>query len=269
MSNESETHKLVQEQFGPVAAAYTLSIGHANPEALQQVVVLAQPQPTDHALDIATGAGHTALALAPHVAQVIAYDLTPQMLEETNRNATERGLANLQTQQGPAEALPFAKNSFEIVTCRTAAHHFADIKQAVAEMARVITSGGRVVVVDTTVPEDDRLDQEINYLEKLRDPSHIRNYRPSEWSTMFEEVGLKVTYLAQDHYTEQGHMNFINWTSRIRTSGEAVTELAQLFRQASPALQVALEITFRGDKDEDIFFTLPKVTIVGQKVTRI
>jgi ubiquinone/menaquinone biosynthesis C-methylase UbiE len=265
MDNETETHKLVQAQFGPVAEAYTVSVGHANPDALQLVVELAQPQPTDRALDVATGAGHTALALAPHVAEVIAYDLTLQMLEETAHNATERGLTNLQTRQGSAEELPFADNSFEIVTCRIAAHHFANIKQAVTEMARVTTSGGRVIVVDTTVPEDETLDREINYIEKRRDQSHVRNYRPSEWRTMFEEVGLKVTYLTQDQYTEQGRMNFINWTNRIRTSPEAVTELVGLFRKASPALQTALEIEIRGEKDEDIFFTLPKITIVGQK----
>jgi ubiquinone/menaquinone biosynthesis C-methylase UbiE len=264
MDNNSteEIHQLVQAQFGAVAAAYTTSIGHSNPDALQQVVELAQPKPTDRAIDIATGAGHTALAVAPHVAEMIAYDLTPQMLEETARNAAERGLTNLTTQQGPAEDLPFPDNSFDIVTVRVAPHHFADIKKSIQEMARVVKPGGRVVVVDTTVPEDPTLDREINYIEKQRDPSHVQNYSPNAWRAMLEEAGLKIEKIWVDYYTEQGRMNLITWTGRMRTPAQVVAELDGLFRNASPALQQALDIHINGDQIE---FLLPKVTIGATK----
>ncbi|NWJ47386.1 MAG: methyltransferase domain-containing protein [Chloroflexi bacterium] len=259
---QEDIHKLVQAQFGPVASAYTISVGHANRDALEIVVNLAQPLVTDRALDIATGAGHTAMALAPHVAEVIAYDLTSQMLEETAQNAAKRNLTNLVTKQGTAESLPFPDNTFDIVTVRVAPHHFASIKSAVLEMGRVVKPGGRVVVVDTTVPEDDTLDQEINYIEKLRDPSHVRNYRSSEWVSMLQEAGLKIFYNEVDYYTEQGQMNFANWTGRMRTPPAAVTELTELFRNASPELVQALEIKLEGD---EIFFSLPKVTIGSTK----
>src|SRR5215475_7800191 len=98
-------HERVQAQFGAAAEAYGTSLVHVDPTALQRVVELARPKAEDAALDIATGAGHTALALAPHVARVIAYDLTQEMLRETRRNATERGLTNVYTQRGPAEKL--------------------------------------------------------------------------------------------------------------------------------------------------------------------
>ncbi len=267
MSETTKTHELVKSQFGPVAAAYSTSVGHANSEALQMLVEQVQPRLTDRALDIATGAGHTAIAFAPYVTQVIAYDLTPQMLEETARNAAAKNISNLSTQEGLAEALPYADNSFEIVTCRVAPHHFADIKKAVAEMARVVKAGGQVAVVDTTAPEDETLDREINYIEKQRDSSHVRNYRPSEWKAMFEAENLQVIFLEQDFYTEQGRMNFATWTARMRTPEEKVRELAGLFRQASPALQAALEIEIRGELNEDIFFNLPKVTIIGRKAS--
>lgn len=266
MSNETETHKLVQSQFGPVAAAYTTSASHSNQDSLQRLVALVQPKPTDEALDIATGAGHTALAFAPHFARVVAYDLTNEMLEETARNAAAKGLTNVETRQGLAEELPYPDGSFDIVTCRIAPHHFAGIKKAVAEMARVTRSGGQVAVVDTTVPEDAALDREINYIEKQRDPSHVRNYRPSEWQAMFEEAGLEVSYCELDlAASKQGRVNFAEWTARMRTPAEVVAELAGLLRKASPALQQALELQIRGDRNEDIYFTLPKVTIVGLK----
>src|SRR5277367_1232748 len=146
-SERSNVHARVQSQFGAAAAAYTTSLVHNDPNALRRVVELASPKPGDAALDIATGAGHTALALAPSVARVIAYDLTREMLLETRRNAAARGLANVYTQQGPAEKLPFRDASFDIVTVRQAPHHFADVRAAVCEMARVTRTGGRVLIV--------------------------------------------------------------------------------------------------------------------------
>lgn len=264
MSNETEAYKLVQAQFGAVAAAYTTSASHANADSLQKLVELAQPRATERALDIATGAGHTALAFAPYVAEVVAFDLTPQMLEETARNAAARGLNNIKTQQGQAEALPFPDNSFEIVTCRIAPHHFANIQKAVDEMARVAAPGGRVIILDTSVPEDETLDREINFFEKQRDPSHVRNYQPKEWRAMFEQAGLKVTHL-EYKLDEEIRLNFVDWTTRMRTPAETVTELAGLLRQASPALQAALNIEIRGDRNEDIFFSLPRVTLSALK----
>jgi protein-L-isoaspartate O-methyltransferase len=67
----------VREQFGRTAQAYVESPYHAHGPDLARLLELADPHPTDHALDISTGGGHTARALAPHVAHVIASDLTP------------------------------------------------------------------------------------------------------------------------------------------------------------------------------------------------
>jgi SAM-dependent methyltransferase len=259
MSNRRDRYDAVRTTFGPAAAAYTASAGHADADALARVVARAEPVPTDLALDIATGAGHTALALAPRVASVIALDITPEMLAETARNATRRGLTNVRVQIGAAEALPFGDAVFDIVTVRTAPHHFADIERAVREMARVSRPGGRVVVVDTTVPEDDVLDAEINAIELLRDPSHVRNYRPSEWRRMLTAAGLVVTGEHVDRYTEGGQrVDFDTWTRRAGTAPDALAELRRRFRSASPALVVALDIVVAG---ESIGFTLPKVEL--------
>ena len=80
---DEEVHQKVQAQFGATAAAYSTSVGHGDQTALKTLVALAAPRPNDNVLDIATGAGHTALAFAPHVAKVVAYDLTEAMLLET------------------------------------------------------------------------------------------------------------------------------------------------------------------------------------------
>jgi ubiquinone/menaquinone biosynthesis C-methylase UbiE len=257
-------HERVQSQFGPAAAAYTTSPVHGDKHALRRVVELAQSQPSNAALDIATGAGHTALALAPHVASVVAYDLTEEMLAETRRNAAAQGLTNVTTRQGIAEELPFADATFDIVTVRHAPHHFADIRRAVREMARVANSGARVVIVDSMSPEDDSLDEQWNRIERLRDASHVRNYRSSEWRAMLAGAGLEIIFEQTGSASENGApMDFFAWTTRMKTPPTVVDELAKMFRNASPSLAGVLRIETPGDA---ILFRVPQITLVGRKL---
>lgn len=256
-------HERVRSQFGPAAASYTASGVHSDKAALRRVVELAQPHRSDAALDIATGAGHTALALAPHVASVVACDLTEQMVAETRRNAAAKGISNVATRLGTAEDLPFAYASFDIVTVRHAPHHFADIRRAVREMARVAKPGARLVIVDSMSPEDDSLDQQWNHIERLRDPSHVRNYRPSEWRAMLGEARLEITLEETGAASENGGpMDFFAWTARMKTPRATVDELAKMFRDASPALAAALHIETAG---HGIFFRVPQITIAARK----
>ncbi len=257
-----QTYEKVQASFGPNAHAYTTSQGHANRSELARLVERVQPAKTDRLLDIGTGAGHTALAFAPAVSEVIAFDLTRQMLEEVERNAAERGVTNLVTRQGAAEDLPFEDASFELVSCRLTTHHFADLPQALREMARVLTPAGRLIVMDTSVPEDPELDQQINEIELLRDPSHVRNYPALQWQQMLNEAGLRITFEESGYYDEGDKMDFDQWTRRIGTSAPNVSTLEQLFRSASPALTEALKIELRDGK---IGFALPRITLIAQK----
>jgi ubiquinone/menaquinone biosynthesis C-methylase UbiE len=259
----NDIHGKVQSQFGAAATAYTTSVGHSDPALLERVLELAQPKASDRMLDIATGAGHTALTLAPHVASVVAFDLTQQMLEETARNAAARGLTNVTTRRGAAEKLPFADDSFDIVAVRQAPHHYADIRAAVREMARVVKPRGRVVIIDSRAPEDDELDRAFNHIEKLRDPSHVRDWRPSEWRAMVREAGLRIIAEHLDFYTENGRpMDFDAWTQRMKTAPAAVEELKRLFRNASPALIEAIRIEIDGEK---IGFCVPQIAIAATK----
>ena len=256
-------HQRVQEQFGATAAAYTTSAGHGDRSALAALVALAEPRATDTVLDIATGAGHTALAFAPHVREVIAYDLTGAMLAETARNAASRGLANVTTRQGPAEQLPFPDAAFDIVTVRLASHHFADNAAAVGEMARVAKAGGRVLVVDNYGPEDDALDAELQHIEKLRDPSHVRSYRLSVWRQFLATAGLTIQREVTDHYSESPRgMAFDDWVRRSKTPPAQVEELRRLFLGASARLRELLQIDAGGG---NLHFRLPQVTFIARR----
>jgi ubiquinone/menaquinone biosynthesis C-methylase UbiE len=89
--------------------------------------------------------------------------------------------------------LPFTNEQFEIVTCRRAAHNFTDIGLALAEMRRVLRPGGRLVIDDRSVPEDDEADRAMNHLDELFDRSHVREYRPSEWKDMLVKAGFQIS----------------------------------------------------------------------------
>jgi ubiquinone/menaquinone biosynthesis C-methylase UbiE len=263
MSQETEIYTKVQSSFGPNAHAYTVSKTHADSAILARLVAKVGPHPTDKMLDIGTGAGHTAIAFAPAVASVVALDLTPEMLTEVQRNAAAKGINNLTVKLGPAEALPFADGEFDIVSCRLTTHHFANLPQAVREMGRVLKVGGKLVISDTTVPLDAELDQQINEIEILRDPSHVRNYNSSEWRELVEqEAHMQVVDLEANYYDEGDKLDFDNWTQRLHTTPANVTKLRQIFQQASPALQSALQIEINGDK---IDFALPRITLVAVK----
>src|SRR5437660_10419923 len=137
----------VRERFGRVARNYATSHFHADPTRLDEVVVLAEPRVGDRALDVATGTGNTAFALAPAVARVIGLDLTSQMLAEAARLQTEREVTNADWVLGDAAALPFADGSFDLYTARAAPHHFPDLEQALREASRVLRPGGRACFI--------------------------------------------------------------------------------------------------------------------------
>lgn len=177
--------------FSRRAASYTTSPSHDDPEVLARLVAFADPKPDWVALDVATGTGHTALAVAPHVARVVGLDLTPEMLAEARALAARRGVANATFEIGDAHRLPYADASFELVTCRRAAHHFRDVSRALAEMARVLVPGGRLVLDDRTVPDDPRADALLNELDRLHDPSHVREYGREEWRALLVRAGLR------------------------------------------------------------------------------
>ena len=141
---------------------------------------------------MATGTGHTAFAIAPHVRKVIASDLTPKMLEEAGALGLKLGVPNVELRVDDVHSLPDADGAFQLVTCRRAAHHFSQIDGALDEMRRVLVPGGRLVIDDRSIPEHDTVDPIMNALDRLHDGSHVREYRPGEWRTMLEGHGFRV-----------------------------------------------------------------------------
>ena len=253
---------LVQRQFGANAAAYATSKVHAEGASLARLVELLQPQPTWQVLDVATAAGHTAYALAPHVAHVTATDITPEMLPVAAKLAEEKGITNVTLETADAEELPFTDASFDLVTCRIAPHHFPHIDRFIAQAVRVLRPGGRLAVVDNVVPggdaESDAAGAYVNAFEKLRDPSHVRALSLAEWLDAFAAAGLTV-----EHYeVADKPMTFTPWAKRMGASEETIEELRRLLRQAPPAAIAYFKL---GEADGDLVFSLQEGLIIGRK----
>ncbi len=149
-----ESIERVRAQFGRSASDYAESAFFAGGEDLHYLLELTRPEEHWNALDVATGAGHTALAFASRVHSVIATDVTREMLAETEALARRKGLTNLKTRVADACNLPFPGNAFDLVTCRLGAHHFHDFRAAMEGCARVLRPGGVLGFADNITVED-------------------------------------------------------------------------------------------------------------------
>jgi len=203
------------------ADLYVLSDAHREGEDLDTIVEWSAGART--ALDVATGGGHVARRLREAGLDVVTSDPAPGMRPDVIC---------------AAESLPFAESSFDVVACRTAAHHFADLGAAVREMARV--SSDLVLLVDTVNMGDD-----VEQAEKLRDPSHVRNATDGEWRQIVLDAGLGIDEV---RFSEH-EMDVAAWLERTGCEGEEAERVTHLL----------------GDRVIDGRLTLAKIAIKARK----
>jgi len=195
------------------AQLYVESDAHRGGDDLDQLVAWAAGART--ALDVATGGGHVARRLRDAGLEVVTTDRAPGMNPDVIC---------------PAEELPFADGSFDVVACRTAAHHFADVGAAVTEMARV--AADRVLLVDTVNMGDD-----VEVAEKLRDPSHVRNYSEAEWRGLVEAAGLDAADVQVFPHT----FDLDAWLKRTGCEGEEAERVLELLGDRAAGGRLTLD----------------------------
>jgi ubiquinone/menaquinone biosynthesis C-methylase UbiE len=176
------------------------------------------------ALDVATGGGHVARRLREAgVDRVVTCDPSPGMHPDVICRA---------------EDLPFARRSFDVVACRTAAHHFGDVAAAVREMARVCD--GRVLIVDTM-----NMGEDVERAEAIRDPSHVRNYSADEWRDLVEGAGLRIA----EETTFEHSFDLAAWLERTGCRGDEAKQAVRLL----------------GERARDGRLTLAKIAINAER----
>jgi SAM-dependent methyltransferase len=210
---------MTADPWGERAQLYRESKAHSEGADLDLVVEWAAGLET--AIDVATGGGHVARRLREAGLRVVSCDPSPGMEPDVICFA---------------EDLPFADASFDLAVTRVAAHHFADVPRAVAELARVARE--RVVVVDNL-----HLGEAVEEAEKLRDPSHVRNYGEDEWRAFFAAAGIAVEEVRRFDFP----IELEPWLERTACTGDDAARVRELLADRIDGANVVLDrIALRG-----------------------
>jgi ubiquinone/menaquinone biosynthesis C-methylase UbiE len=265
--NQRSKKQLVMEQFGDKASAYASSTIHSRGRSLSRLVELLEPEKSHLLLDVATAAGHTAHAFAPYVRNVVAIDITFGMLGTASAGVEEKELKNIVHLAADGEQLPFSDGSFDLITCRIAAHHFPQVSRFMAESARVLQAEGRLAIVDNIVPgssfavkknrQGRAVGRYVNAFERLRDPSHVSCLSLEEWQEQFYQLGFQITH----QETTRKEMEFSDWAERMKVSPENTTRLKVMLLQAPEDVAEFLLPDIQG---EQIKFSLTEMIMIGK-----
>lgn len=246
-------HRETIGHYGPRSSAYVASAVHASGPDLDQIEAAIAGRGYQRVLDLGCGGGHVSYRAAPHVGEVVACDLTPQMIEVVERTAVTRGLANIRGVVAPAEALPFESGHFDAILCRFTAHHWADLRVGLAEARRVARPGAMLAFIDTIAPDSRVADTHLQVIEYLRDPSHVRNYAKAELEAALTNAGFAIESATGRCLP----MEFDNWAERTNTPSDKRAMLVRLQQEAGADVRERLAIRPDGS------FDLEAVTFLG------
>lgn len=237
----------VAAQYAPRAQEYLHSITHSSGADLDQVEAALRGRATARVLDLGCGGGHITYRAAPHVAAVVACDVTSTMLALVAETAAARGYANVTTQQAAAENLPFESASFDVVLARYTSHHWDDLDAGLREARRVLKPDGIAIFIDVVAPGTALLDTHLQTLELLRDGSHVRNYSTPEWIAALTRAGFALESLTP----RKLHLAFDAWVARTQTRAEHIAAIRSLQGAAPASVQTYFATAADGSFDLD------------------
>ena len=222
-------HNLIQAEFKKQASGWG-----KRQDNLSSTLSVLELQEDYTVLDVASGSGLLASIIAPHVKQVVAMDITPEMLQQ----ARMKGIENIQYVLGAAEQLPHAENTFERVATRYSIHHILEPQVVIEEIYRTCQSNGRVMIIDIIAPDDEESAELYNHMERLRDPSHTNALSLSTLTELIANAGFKqITHSMNNH----GEMDLENWFDLAQTPDENRQQVLSLI---DDALQGKIETGF-------------------------
>lgn len=215
--------EVIQREFAKQARDYAAGVNPsvASPDVLEGMVALAEPTPEAEALDVGTGTGLLARALARRVRRVIGLDLTAAMLAEAVAAGAREGVTNVCLMRGDGAALPFGDWRFDLVATRITFHHMTDPRPILREMVRVARKSGTILVGDMVCAEDPAVAARQNALERARDPSHVRTLAWEELLALGESEGLAAR--GTSRWTLE--VPFARWARMSSTPAEVAAQI--------------------------------------------
>jgi len=206
-SSDRQQKELIQDRFTRTAEVFGDFVMKDRVREADNLARLVGTNGKDRAVDLACGPGTLTLTFARRVRWICGVDLTAAMLARARRTMLADGTRNVAFAFGDAHALPFTDGSLDLAVTSYSLHHMPDPARVLREMARVLKPGGRAGVLDIFVPEDAKIAEINNRIERLRDPSHTRTLAKSELDKMFAAAGLRI--LATE--VEEHPRSFDHW----------------------------------------------------------
>ena len=239
-----------KEQFNNQAKFYSSSKTFSAGESLDILSNLFNKKKLESGLDIGTGAGFAAFELSKSCEKVEATDISEGMINEAKKIMKERKINNLKFNICSAEELNYSDKEFDIVTCRTAAHHFLDVEKFCSEVHRVLKDEGEFIIVDTITSDQIKLNNWHQEVELIRDKSHIKNLSLIEWKNILKISKFSFLDIIQSRVT----MNLNDWMERSGTSDKDKKILKDKFKNSDEKIK-----SFFGIKilNNDISFYWP------------
>lgn len=240
------------------ADLYRTSQAHSENEDLEQSLEVLPPIPGLEVLDVATGTGHTAFFFAKRQAHTFGVDINDEMLRVAQEESDSKTLS-VRFLKCPVEDLMFDDEKFDLVTCRLAAHHFADPALFLRESRRVLRSSGHLLLIDNVVPNEAPDAQWLNDYERKRDPSHQRCLTVSEWTAKFAESGFEI--VSSKRFPKK--LLFDPWMERMSKSENERNELWEELLEAPSGAKDFVKPKLDSKKNRTL--RLQRQIIVGRK----
>ena len=244
------------ERFDTLAHNYAVSEVHVSSPTRDRLHEILPH--SESVCDVASGAGHTGLGFAGIARRIVAVDPAPNMLAEVRRLAFERGIKGVETVEAFAESIPLPDESFDLVVCRVAAHHFKDVALAMSEMTRLAKRSGHVAIIDMEGDDHPEIDALNHDIEVLHDPTHVRSYTVSQWRAFFEANDLELEVCENRWWEFPAGLTVGRWCELGNSGDAALQEIRARLSAAPPEWLSALEIT----RDADGEFRLPVRTLL-------
>jgi len=215
-------NKIIQEEFSKQAPKFgERGLTLSNQDILDWIVDFLPLEKEFRVLDVAAGTGHLSRAIAPNVREVIAIDITPEMLAQAREETERRDLKNISLEEGNAERLPHDADQFDLVASRLSIHHFEKPNIQLQEMVRVCRPNHRLAIIDLLAPEDEKIAKTYNGLERLRDPSHTAALSKTQMAKLLVEAGMAIERIE----TRDVEVDFQRWVQMTGTKPESVEVL--------------------------------------------
>lgn len=248
-------HKLNQEQYQDKSEAYLHSSVHAEGQEFGKMCMLIQQHKLKNILDLGCGGGHVTYQIAAYADQVIAYDLTPEMVKLVQQQSKQKNFSHVMGQVGSAEQLAFDAATFDCIISRYSAHHWQNVGQAMLEMNRVLKQHGKIIIFDILGHSNPVFDSFLQSIEMIRDPSHVRDYSLQEWTHFAEYAGFRIETIEKQHVA----LNFQHWVQRMQTPIEAINTIRYLQQAVSDEVRKYYQIQDDGSfTSEALYLVLSK-----------